>query len=154
MTTTSSSRISSMSLLPLSFTSQSLASALDLTCGLLTDRTTPSIPTHRRISLSPTLACASTEPSHWKYVAYVCHLTLQCRAPLFLCGTTHVRRQEFGICYSRGTQLKRAWQACRSLVNRVWLLPTPTNHSYRDVMLIMRCRIIIYVLLADTLHSG
>jgi len=64
--------------------------------------------------------------------------------------STHVRRRTFGIRRSGGTEPKRARQADRSLVNRVQSLPTPTNHPYRDGMLITCGRIITYVLFADT----
>src|SRR5260221_12275375 len=79
-------------------------------------RTFSSVPrTHRRISLLPTLVCASYCGLGIliEHVSYACHLTLQCQAHRFLWGTTLVCRTMFVICRSRRTQSKGALQAYR-----------------------------------------
>jgi len=79
-------------------------------------RTEKSARTHRRISL----------------IAIWVSFDLAGQAPRLLWGITHLCSRKLWLCRSRGTQPKRVRKACRSLVNRVRLLPTPTNHSRRD----------------------
>ena len=94
-------------------------------------RTSFSLPrTRRQMSLSPTLACTSPEPSHQKHVSYTCHLTLHCQAPQFLCGTAHLRRRRVGLFCPRSTQSKGTRKARLSITGQSGTLISSPYQSF------------------------
>src|SRR6266851_2936191 len=79
-----------------------------------------------------------------RHISHTYRASLQYLAHRSLLRAALVPSRQFGMCGSRSTRPKRARQALRPLVHKVWFL---TDHSWCSGILITHCRIITYVLL-------